>query len=273
LDALRKPLRDRALTADAGPGTDARAELRVIARLDQLHDRWWTECEEHRAGALSADAYAQQTAEIRGLVRRLGPASTALAESSSTAAWARAFAELREVLLPGEPGPRTSATVGLIRRGTRAPVAPGERLVSGDELRFAATLDAPAYLYVFMRSPGGDIKGLFPHRRISVPNPVPAGELLVPSRGSFRVDDQKGPVEITVVTSTEALPQLVQQLERGLEARPDEIDCLARGRVPGSPGCQGDLGSVAPGPHLGSFTMTAEATGTPAVKVLTFQQG
>ena len=65
----------------------------------------------------------------------------------------------------------------------------------------------------------------------------------------------------------------VAELLRGVEARPGDVDCAARGRVLGAPDCRGDLGVVSPGPDAGSFTLTIEAPGAPAVKVLTFQQG
>ena len=131
-----------------------------------------------------------------------------------------------------------------------APVLEGAKLVSGSRLSFSLQLSRAAHVYLFQKSPSGVLNVLFPDDRISVRNPVPAGEVLrIPQGGaSFKLDDKDiGTERVFIVASLEPISSLADAV-KGLQS------------------------GSAPSPTVAALTEVSKPGSCPKTRALSFEQ-
>jgi len=228
IELLQSRLRGHVLE---GSSAGVPAELRLFAQFDGLRAQWSHACNDYRDHRIDAEQYAQRTSAAARFVDRSLAVLGDLDASSSDAQWNVALASLHAEIVPTEELAAVDMRVWVTRRegGTMRRLADGSQLAPGDEIRIHFEVANSTWVYVYQRSPADQIKPLFPHRRIRVRNPVVRGEVSIPPSGVFRVDEQTGPVGITVIAATRQLDELETVLGLGLDATTEQVECIARG--------------------------------------------
>jgi hypothetical protein len=174
------------------------------------------------------------------------------ARRSSPVAGGSAVGE-RSALGPpaGPPIPLAASAALMLDRGGRAiPLAPGDRVVPGDQLWLDYHGEEPAYLYVLDEDADGSVFVLFPASGLDSRNPLPgATTIRLPGKRAGEAEDWQvtsagGRETIMVIASRDRLEALEQALAGFPAASPERP--VAYGRL--SRDVLRGVGGMAPAP-------------------------
>lgn len=141
-------------------------------------------------------------------------------------------------------------------------VQPGTTLPTNTRSAFTFEVSREAYLYIFQKSPTGEVNVLFPNALIATKNPLPAGqEAQIPPKGQrFRLNDKDlGMENVYIVASLAPVQSLDGALEKVKQGKVTMIseDSMLRGFtqvVPGTApsGCKTRAFELEPSPEPAS---------------------
>lgn len=211
---------------------NARYEEQAIRRVNDELGRYVAVqtrlCREYNACVLTREQYLAETKATREAFSTAADLAAKVKAAPAGATRRQALGELYRSVVPeqGRPEELTltvtmdaelPASVG----GGRIVVEPGAPLPTNAHVQFRFVPSAVAYLYVFQKTPGGEVNVLFPHAGIGTKNPAAAGaEAQVPPGGQrFRVNEKDlGTENVYIVASRKPLDTLgkaVAELEGG----------------------------------------------------------
>ena len=104
---------------------------------------------------------------------------------------------------------KVKATVLLTREGQTTQVLPGHEFKSGDKVQLVYTTNIDAYVYWLSEGTSGDHFMLYPNPKVGMDNWVKKNqEYMVPPKGNFKFDENKGTEKILLVLAPERIPEL-----------------------------------------------------------------
>jgi hypothetical protein len=201
---------------------DAKTEQKALREIDTETQQYIVQsrrlCDEYNKCVVDRETYALRAENLRRRVAKLPELYETLKSTASDPEQQRkALSKAYTELVPAETRTelKLSLTVAARTPTQSDPVAiqEGAKLPSGTRVSFAVSVSRPAYVYLFQKSPSGALNVLFPDDRITVKNPVAAGqELRIPQGGaSFKLDNADiGTERVFVVASLEPLSSLAQ---------------------------------------------------------------
>lgn len=101
------------------------------------------------------------------------------------------------------------ATVLLTRGGETSQVLPSHEFLSGDKVKLVYTTNIDCFVYWLSEGSSGDHYMLFPNPKTGTENWVKKNEEnIIPVKGAFKFDENKGTEKILLVMSPEKIPEL-----------------------------------------------------------------
>jgi hypothetical protein len=175
------PLEDRA--ARIGGRADIELGNRVTGHLNQAR----VLCQQYERFAISAEEYGRQLAALDQWLQQ--------ADSAVTSGKAGSIPATPVAVPPRRLEPK------VLRTADKHELKTGDPVTHGDRLRFFATVDGPAHLYLVFENSAGE-KMVMPERPEGLVVSR-AGEYALPSADqSIQVDNHKGRVELVHVISS-----------------------------------------------------------------------
>jgi len=209
---------------------DAKTEQKALREIDTETQQYIVQsrrlCDEYNKCVVDRETYALRAENLRRRMAKLpelyeGLKSAAADPEQQRKALSKAYHEL----VPDETRTELKLSLAVVARTPTqtdaTTIQEGTKLPSGSRVSFSVNVSRAAYVYLFQKSPKGDLNVLFPDPRITVQNPVPAGqELRIPQGGaSFKLDTADiGTERVYVVASLEpqsSLAQAVSGLQGG----------------------------------------------------------
>jgi Domain of unknown function (DUF4384) len=207
---------------------DAKTEQKALHEIDTETEQYIVQsrrlCDEYNKCVVDRETYSMRAENLRRRMAKLPELYDGLKKAADPDAQRKALSEAYHTLVPDESRTELKLSFSVLARAAgqidAAPVQEGMRLASGSRISFSVQLSRPAHVYLFQKSPSGALNVLFPDPRITVQNPVPAGqELRIPQGGaSFKLDDKDiGTERVFIVASLEPISSLSQAVS-GLQA-------------------------------------------------------
>lgn len=208
---------------------NAGTEQAALRQIDQEVERYVAQarrlCDEYNKCVIDRDTYSTRSENMRRRMERVPALYDELQTASGDEQKRRVLAKAYSEVVPDDHRVELSLSLSVLAKkpdqSDLVPIAEGASLPSGTRVAFALEVSRPAHVYLFQKSPSGEINVLFPDPRITVKNPVPAGQpLRIPQGGaSFKLDEKDvGQERVFVVASLEpvnALSQAVAGLQGG----------------------------------------------------------
>lgn len=238
---------------------DAKTEQKALREIDTETQQYIVQsrrlCDEYNKCVVDRETYSLRAENLRRRMAKLPELYESLKTAASDPEQQRkALSKAYTELVPAET--RTELELSLTvaaRTPTQTDpttIREGSKLPSGTRVSFAVSVSRPAYVYLFQKSPSGTLNVLFPDERITVKNPVPAGqELRIPQGGaSFKLDTADvGTERVFVVASLEPIASLAQA-----------VSGLQNGAAPGAP--------------VVAVTQIAKPAACPKTRALSFEE-
>ena len=207
---------------------DAKTEQKALHEIDTETQQYIVQsrrlCDEYNKCVVDRETYSLRAENLRRRMAKLPELYEGLKNASDPQAQRKALSQAYHALVPDESRTELKLNLAILARAPgqsdAAPVLEGAKLASGSRLSFAVQLSRAAYVYLFQKSPNGTLNVLFPDPRITVSNPVQAGqELRIPQGGaSFKLDSSDiGTERVFIVASLEPQSSLAQAVS-GLQA-------------------------------------------------------
>jgi hypothetical protein len=208
---------------------EAKTEQTALRQIDQETERYAAQarrlCDEYNKCVLDRETYALRSENMRRRMNKVPELYEQLKTTADPQAKRVALAKAYSEFVPEESRVELALSLSVLARkpdqSDLTPIAEGATLPSGTRVAFSVQVSRAAHVYLFQKSPSGELNVLFPDPRITVSNPVPAGQALrIPQGGaSFKLDEKDIGVErVFVVASLQpvgALGQAVQNLQGG----------------------------------------------------------
>lgn len=229
---------------------EERAASRINEQLDKLVAERARLCSEYNACSLDEATYAQRSAAIEERIRSLPPKIEAMANAKSYGERKRALDDIYRGYVPEEQ--RVEELT--FRMGMRAElpqsagggavdVQPGASVPTNARVAFSVEVSRDAHLYIFQKTPGGEVTVLFPEPRIGTQNPLRAGTSveLPPNGQRFRVNEKDvGTENVYIVASRtpiQSLDAALQKVKDGsvTQITQDKVLKAFTSVVPGAP--------------------------------------
>ena len=231
----------------------AKTEQSALRQIDQETERYVAQakrlCDEYNKCVIDKETYSMRSENMRRRMSKVPELYEELKTTNDPDQRRKVLAKAYTALVPDDSRVELALSLSVLAKrpdqGDAAPIGEGASLPSGTRVAFAVELSRSAHVYLFQKSPSGELNVLFPDPRITVKNPVPAGEpLRIPQGGaSFKLDEKDiGLERVFVVASLEpvsALNQAVQGLQSGgapsaplvtltKVSEPQQSDCQTR---------------------------------------------
>lgn len=224
------------------------AVKRINDQMQALSDEKARLCGEYLACSIDDAAFQKGSASINERMASFPPLIEAMKSAKTYGEKKRALDGLYRGVVPAEKRVeeltfRMSMTAQLPESagGTTIDVEPGGTLPTNTRASFAFEVSRDAYLYIFQKSPSGEVNVLFPDARIGTKNPLHAGSSVsIPPNGQrFRLNDKDlGTENVYLVASLTPIQSLDSSLEKVKAGKVTTItqDALLRGFTDVAPG-------------------------------------
>ncbi len=200
---------------------DAKTEQKALHEIDTETQQYIVQsrrlCDEYNKCVVDRETYALRAENLRRRMAKLPELYGDLKNAADPEAQRKALSEAYHTLIPDESRTELKLNFSVLARSPTqsdaATVAEGAKLQTGSRVSFSVQLSRPAHVYLFQKSPSGTLNVLYPDDRITIKNPVPAGqELRIPQGGaSFKLDDKDlGTERVFIVASLEPIASLAQ---------------------------------------------------------------
>ena len=207
---------------------DAKTEVKALHEIDTETQQYIVQsrrlCDEYNKCLINPETYSLRAENMRRRMAKLPELYEGLKNAADPQAQRTALSQAYHDLVPDESRTELKLNLAIVARlpgqSDAAPVVEGAKLPSGSRVSFSVQLSRAAHVYLFQKSPNGSFNVLFPDPRISVSNPVPAGqELRIPQGGaSFKLDDKDiGTERVYIVASLAPIASLAQAVS-GLQS-------------------------------------------------------
>ncbi len=214
--------------------TSVAAVREVDSAVERYSSRWRTLCMDYKNGAMTPDEYREESRELRQRMEKLESMMLVLEHAPDAESYQRALKELYVAMVPSEQAVDLKLDFGVLAQPPGAAsytaVQPEGSIATGTRVYFSVKTTAQAHVYVYQESARGEINVMFPHPRMPMANPLPAGrELRIPPEpGYFTLDAQGvGDEQVHSVASLEPLTRLETSLGKP-QPSAAELACGAR---------------------------------------------
>lgn len=268
-------------------GVDAATSVAAVREVDSAVERymsrWRTLCMDYKNGAMTPDEYRGEARSLRERMERLESQLIALEHAPDAESYQKALKAMYVAMVPQEQAVDLTLEFGVLAQkpGEQkfTAVARDAAIATGTNVYFTVRTNAQAHVYLYQETPKGEINVMFPHPRMPMANPLPAGQDLriPPSPGYFTLEAEGvGLEQVHLVASAEPLTRLETSLGK---AQPSaaELACGARD-LTYNPGTSCDepqartFGLAEPGNAPGvSMTATNTAGSRSIHQIFTFQ--
>lgn len=209
---------------------DAKTEQKALREIDTETQQYIVQsrrlCDEYNKCVVDRETYALRAENLRRRMAKLPELYEGLKNAAADPEQQRkALSKAYHELVPDETRTELKLSLAIAARTPTqtdaTTIQEGTKLPSGSRVSFSVQVSRAAYVYLFQKSPNGTLNVLFPDDRITVKNPVPAGqELRIPQGGaSFKLDTADvGTERVFIVASLEpqaSLAQAVSGLQNG----------------------------------------------------------
>lgn len=268
-------------------GVDAQTSVAAVREVDSAVERymsrWRTLCMDYKNGALTPEEYRGEARSLRERMEQLESQLLVLEHAPDAESYQKALKEIYVSMVPQKQAVDLKLELGVMaqRPGEQSftAVAPNGPIATGTQVYFTVRTTAQAHVYLYQETPKGEINVMFPHPRMPMANPLPAGQDLriPPSPGYFTLEAEGvGLEQVHVVASVEPLTKLETSLGKQ-QPSAAELACGARD-LSYNPGTSCDdaqartFGLAEPGNAPGvSMTATNTAGSTSIHQIFAFQ--
>ena len=228
---------------------DAKTEQKAMREIDTETQQYIVQsrrlCDEYNKCVVDRETYALRAENLRRRMSKLPELYEGVKNAADPDAQRKALSEAYHQLVPDESRTELKLSLSVLARtptqSDAAPVLEGAKLPSGSRVSFSLQVSRAAHVYLFQKSPNGTLNVLFPDARITVKNPVPAGQdLRIPQGGaSFKLDAADiGTERVFVVASLEPIQSLAQAVSGLSGGAPAGAPVLAVTQISKLPECK-----------------------------------
>lgn len=207
---------------------DAKTEVKALHEIDTETQQYIVQsrrlCDEYNKCVVDRETYSLRAENLRRRMAKLPELYEGLKHAADPQAQRKALSQAYHDIVPDESRTELKLNFSILARlpgqSEATPVLEGGKLPSGSRVSFSVQLSRAAHVYLFQKSPSGSLNVLFPDPRITVQNPVPAGQdLRIPQGGaSFKLDEKDiGTERVFIVASLEPISSLAQAVS-GLQS-------------------------------------------------------
>jgi Domain of unknown function (DUF4384) len=207
---------------------NAKSEQIALRRVDEETERFIAMqtrlCRDYNACVIEKEAYQREAREIRDRVGKIPMLAEAMKNAKTDGERQQALDELyrgtvRDEFRIEEVSFRMSMNASLPESagGGETTVFPGAPLPTKSRVYFEVDVSKEAHVYIFQKSPSGEVTVLFPNSAIGTSNPLPGGQRArIPSGDKrFVLNDKDIGVEnVFVAVSREPIANLDASLRR-----------------------------------------------------------
>jgi hypothetical protein len=219
-------------------GIDAHTATKAVREVDSAVERytsrWRTLCMDYKNGAMTPDEYRTESRDLRERMEKLEGLMLVLEHAPDAESYQKALKEIYVAMVPAEKAVDLRLEFGVLAQkpGEQAftASAPDAAIPTGANVYFTVRTTAQAHVYLYQETPDGKINVMFPHPRMPLVNPLPAGQDLriPPSPGYFTLEAEGvGREQVHIVASVEPLTQLATSLGKQ-QPSAAELACGAR---------------------------------------------
>lgn len=214
--------------------TSVAAVREVDAAVERYTSRWRSLCMDYKNGAMTPDEYRSESRALRERMERLETQMLVLEHAPDAASYQAALKQIYVSMVPPEQAVDLRVDFGVLARkpGEQAftAVAADAPIATGTQVYFSLRTTAQAHIYLYQETASGKINVMFPHPKMPMVNPLPAGQELriPPAPGYFTLEAEGvGAEQVHIVASLEPLAQLATSLSKA-EPSAEELACGAR---------------------------------------------
>lgn len=224
---------------DAGKlGAEAETSVEAVREVDSAVERylsrWRTLCMDYKNGAMSPDEYRGEARALRERMEKLEGLLLVLEHAPDSESYQKALKEIYVAMVPQEQAADLRLEFGVLAQApgetSYKVVPPNGSIATGTNVYFTVRTSVQAHVYLYQETPSGGINVMFPHPRMPMANPLPAGQDLriPPKPGYFTLEAEGvGREQVHVVASLEPLTQLETALSKP-QPNAEELACGAR---------------------------------------------
>jgi len=219
-------------------GVDAATSVAAVREVDSAVERytsrWRTLCMDYKNGAMTPDEYRAESRSLRERMEKLETQLLVLEHAPDAESYQKALKEIYVAMVPPAQAVDLQLEFGVLaqRPGEQSftAVKPDAPIATGTNVYFTVRTNAQAHVYLYQETPKGEINVMFPHPKMPMANPLPAGQDLriPPSPGFFTLEAEGvGLEQVHIVASAEPLTRLETSLGKG-QPTAAELACGAR---------------------------------------------
>jgi hypothetical protein len=214
--------------------TAVEAVREVDASVERYMSRWRTLCMDYKNGAMTPDEYRGESRSLRERMEKLESLLLVLEHAPDAESYQKALKEIYVAMVPPEKAVDLRLEFGVLAQKpgeqSFSATAPDAPIPTGSNVYFTVKTTAQAHVYLYQETPSGQINVMFPHPRMPLANPLPAGQDLriPPSPGYFTLEPEGvGREQVHLVASIEPLTRLETSLGKQ-QPTAAELGCGAR---------------------------------------------
>ncbi|MEN9577048.1 MAG: hypothetical protein RJA70_57 [Pseudomonadota bacterium] len=198
---------------------DAKTEQKALREIDQQTEQYVAQsrrlCDEYNKCVIDRDTYSLRSENLRRRMAQVPELYDQIKQAVDPNEKRKLLASAYRELVPESERTELVLQLSVMAQAPgqtdATPIAQGATLASGTRVAFSAVVSHSAHVYLFQKSPSGELNVLFPDARIPMTNPIPAGTALrIPQGGaSFKLDDKDiGLERVFVVASLNPVESL-----------------------------------------------------------------
>ncbi len=214
--------------------TSVAAVREVDSAVERYSSRWRTLCMDYKNGAMTPEEYRDESRSLRERMEKLEALLLVLEHAPDADSYQKALKEIYVAMVPPEQAVDLKLDFGVLAQpagaSSYAAVLPGGSIATGTKVYFNVKTTAQAHVYLYQETAKGEINVMFPHPKMPMANPLPAGQELriPPSPGFFTLEaDGVGREQVHVVASLQPLTRLETSLGKP-QPSAAELACGAR---------------------------------------------
>ena len=200
--------------------TESIAIREISDELQSYAVKWARLCQDYNSCAISKDTYVEENRKLRAVLDERGfqKFHQAILMARNPEKKRRLIADAYEAIVPGERRKELYLEFSVLAGSTPeslAPIRNGANLHTNDRMAFIIRPSNEAYIYLMQQTASGEISVIFPDDRISIKNPVAAGQSVrIPDQGLFRVNEKDlGTEKVFIVASLNPITDARQSIE------------------------------------------------------------
>jgi hypothetical protein len=220
-------------------GVEAESSVAAVREVDsaveRYSSRWRSLCMDYKNGAMTPEEYRSESRALRERMEKLEAMLLVLEHAPDADSYQKALKEIYVSMVPAEQAVDLKVDFGVLALPAGATsysaVAPGASIATGTRVYFTLRTTAQAHVYLYQETAQGEVNVMFPHPRMPMANPLPAGQELriPPAPGFFTLDPpgEGGREQVHVVASLQPLTRLESSLGKP-QLNAAELACGAR---------------------------------------------